>query len=150
MNRRSFLPVAIGVALALLLADRAGAAESPNVTEQHLLKLERAWSDAEINHDAAALQRILDDQFIGTYDGGAPIRKEEFNHNMTSETLQSLEPSDATIIVEGDVAVIADKFAVRGTAGGKPFEVTVRATATYVKRHGRWAVLAEQVTTLAQ
>jgi len=149
MNRSSFLPVAACAALALLLVNQAGTAQSSNSTEQQLLKLERAWSDAEINHDAAALEHVLDDGFVGTYDGGAPIRKREFIHNITGETLQSLEPSDATIIVEGDVAVIADKFAVRGTAGGKSFEVNVRVTATYIKRHGHWVVLAEQTQTLS-
>lgn len=147
MNWKSFLPVATGAALALLFADQAVAASA---TEQELVKLERAWSDAEINHDTAALQHILDDNFIGTYDGGAPVRKQDFIHNVTSELLQTMEPSDATIIVEGDVAVIADKFVVHGTAGDKSFAFTVRCTATYVKRHGHWAVLAEQVQTLRQ
>ena len=41
--------------------------------EQQLRKLELEWTTAEINRDAGALERILDDRFVSTSGAGKPV-----------------------------------------------------------------------------
>lgn len=66
----------------LALPGHAQAADTANA-EQQVSKLLRDWVTAENEHDAAALDRILDDQFISTYAAGKPTRKARFIESLT-------------------------------------------------------------------
>jgi hypothetical protein len=112
---------------------------------QQLLDLERAWSDAEIKHDVAAMNRILDDQFICTFGSAMPLDKQQFINAIVGENMLSQQPSEAAVVIDHDVGVIVDTFTVRGTEGGQPYTRVYRITATYVRREGHWYALAEQV-----
>lgn len=119
---------------------------SMSSAQKAVLKVEREWSDAEIHHDVAALRRILDDKFIATFGTEVSLNKEQFIQAIDAETMTSQQPSEATVIVDGDVAVIVDTFTTRGTENAQPYSRIYRITSTYIKRHGRWAALAEQIS----
>ena len=59
------------------LACAAARTSAPPVAtaEREILDLERAWGDAEVRRDAAALDAILDDRFVFTYGAEAPVEK---------------------------------------------------------------------------
>ena len=58
-----------------------------------------------------------------------------------------MEVSDVTVRVDGNSAVVIGKGYGRGKMGdGKPFDVTLRFTDTYIKRDGRWQAWASQAT----
>jgi ketosteroid isomerase-like protein len=135
--------LALCISIAGLWTGQALAKDDSSNDVQQLLALERAWNDAEINHDSAALRRLLDDHFVSAFGTGKPVAKDEFIKEMASTTMTSLDPSDATVIVDRDVAVIIDTFTIRGTEKGQPYTAVVRGMETYVKRHGSWVVLAE-------
>ena len=114
--------------------------------EKALLKLEREWIDAEIRHDAVALNAILDDRFVATFGGGKPLNKDSFIKQMTAgdadlTVAQAL--SDETIIVVGDTAVIVETDTVHRTKDGQPSSMAYRFTVTYIRRGDHWVALAE-------
>jgi ketosteroid isomerase-like protein len=47
-------------------------------------------------------------------------------------------------LVVGDAAVISALLTVAGTDGGKAYKVQVRDLATFLKRDGRWQLVADQ------
>ena len=117
--------------------------------ERKVLALNQEWADAEVRHDEAALQRILDDRFIVTDDEGKTKDKaafiEETRHfSMISQTL-----ADDTVRIHGHTAIVVGTSTIRFRAKGQEQALVIRYTAVYIKRHGQWRAIAEQFGRLA-
>lgn len=111
----------------------------------------RDWVAAENAHDAAALERILDDQFISTYGAGKPTRKAAFIKSLTkgeADPRQSQSLTDETVVVNGDTAILVGTDTFHRTDHAEPDGLALRYTITCVRRHGRWVALAEHIVKL--
>ena len=115
--------------------------------ERQIRALEQEWTAAEIARDATALRRILDDRFVATFGAGKPIGKEAFIKQIGDGTdkILSQDLTDQKIRIARDTAVVTESDTIRGTDNGEPYTQTYRLTATYIKRNGRWAALAEHI-----
>ena len=149
---KSLLPVLIAAStlspLPAFAADPTAAAAPALAAEQQVLALDRAWADAEVRRDAAALRQILDDRFIATFGAGKPLDKEAFISAIVDEEVDptaSQELSDRTVLVDRDTAVVVETDTVRGTADGQAYTAVYRLTTTYVRHGDRWVALAEHL-----
>ena len=112
--------------------------------EQRVLTLEQQWAYAEVKHDAVALERILDDEFVVSYSSGKPMDKAAFiAHAMTSSMASQTVSHDVTRI-HGNTAIIVGTTIIRPLNSSEPAQ-SYRYTTVYVKRHGRWFGIAEQL-----
>jgi hypothetical protein len=120
------LIAACALASSLSLAGEPKASGTPVAeAEQQVLDVDRAWADAEVKHDTAALRRVLDDRFVATFGAGKPYDKEGFIKAVVDEepdTTASQELTDRMVRVDRDTAVIVETDTVRGTADGKPVQ----------------------------
>jgi ketosteroid isomerase-like protein len=143
------LLLGISVASAVLCVSVANGVESGSAdAQQQILRVDRAWADAEIRRDANALRRILDDGFIAVYGSGRTADKETFIKNVIgdgSDRILSQVLSDITVRVNGDTAVVVETDTARGTDSGQPYVSALRLTTTYVKRNDDWLALAEHL-----
>lgn len=115
--------------------------------EQALKAAERQWMDAFKNHDRETLNRILDDQFIFTDEEGQVFNKTEYiDAYAQAIKIESYAMDDMTVRVFGDTGVVAGRWTGKLTIDGKDVSETVRFTDTFVKRLGRWRVVASQDT----
>ena len=124
------------------------AATAASDAEQQLRKLELDWTAAEINRDASALGRILDERFVGTFGSGKPFGKAEFIRNVVgpgADRIISQDLSDQTFVVAGDTAVVAEIDTVHALRAGAPYIEVLRITTTYGKHDGHWVALAEHL-----
>lgn len=104
---RSFAHVVIGLALAHLTAQgQPSIPPSSGDDEKQLLALERQWVDAEVKHDAAFLDRILDDRFIVIDSQGRTQDKAAFVATVLKSAMASQTLSDETVRIFGDTAII--------------------------------------------
>ena len=142
----------LGAAMAVsLIACAAQAQPSRSQAEQQVSQLLRDWVTAENEHDAAALERILDDQFISTYGAGKPTRKAAFIASLTkgkADPKQSQTIEDETIVVEGDTAILVGTDTFHRTDHAEPDGLALRYTITCVRKNGRWVALAEHIVKL--
>jgi quercetin dioxygenase-like cupin family protein/ketosteroid isomerase-like protein len=127
------------------LACAAARASAPSVAtaEREILDLERAWGDAEVRRDAAALDAILDDRFVFTYGAEAPVDKA----TILKRILANDDPTPSTtteqhVIVHGDVAITTGVDTVDRVVDGKPAKKSFRHTTTFAYTDGRWRALA--------
>ena len=132
-----------------LICPAAAHAQSADVRQQ-VIDATRQWIDAENKHDAAVLDRILDDQFISTYAANGPRTKADFIKGITKgpvDPTQSQDLTDVSVAVDGDTAVIVgtDTF---HSATAKPV-APLRFTITYVRKQGHWVALGEHIVTIA-
>jgi uncharacterized protein (TIGR02246 family) len=133
----------------------ASAAPQPTATsgssaseEEAVLSFEREWTEAMIGKDAAALDRILADDFTEIDPMGMTHTKEAALANAKSGDLvfESFTPRDMKARVYGDTAVVTGLSTVKGTHKGQDISGDYRFTDTLVKRNGRWQAVASQAT----
>ncbi len=141
----------VALLAALLLAGlSACAGPGAREIESELRARERAWLDAYQADDAAAMSELVADDFTIVYGDGRLVDK--------AETLGWLDPSrerlegsgqwteDTTVRLYGDVAVLSGIYVSRRSA--RTPEERARYTDTWVRRDGRWQVVASQLTPL--
>jgi ketosteroid isomerase-like protein len=119
-------------------------------TEQELLKLQRQWLDAYQKHDAAALERIEVDDFTLTESDGKVTTKAEdvasIKNAKPPQPDDSFDVEDVKVRLYGDTAVLIGRVILKYRNKGQMVAERYRYTDTYLKRHGRWRVVASQLT----
>lgn len=151
--QRSNLSAAVAVVFAISVSPvRAQTSQAPTGDAgQQASQLLRDWVTAENAHDAAALERILDDQFISTYGAGKPTRKAAFIASLTkgkADPRQTQSIEDETIVVGGDTAILVGTDTFHRTDHAEPDGLALRYTITCVRKNGHWVALAEHIVKL--
>lgn len=142
--------VTLAVALSTALAACAVHASRTGGAEAELLALEHQWVDAELRRDGRAVAALLDDQFVIMFDGRPPVDKQHFVQSVAGFTSTSQVLSEQVVHANGDTAVVTGLDTAEGTrADGQHWASTARYTTTYVRRHGRWLALAEDMSRVA-
>jgi CubicO group peptidase (beta-lactamase class C family) len=136
-------------------APQASSAPQLSQSEREVRKLEREWLDAYEQHDAAAMDRILADDFKLTQSGGAVQTKADILAALkVARDFERPEPKfsteDVQSRVEGDTVILTGRFIQRMERDGQTRTMEARYTDTYVKRQGRWQVVTSQLTRIPQ
>jgi uncharacterized protein (TIGR02246 family) len=128
----------------------------PGPSEREVRKLEREWLDAYERHDAEAMNRIVADDFTITFPNGdmqnkariiaslkAPVKGTQTTYKFHTEDVESRAYGN-TVILIGRVITQSQQ------EGGKTLREESRYTDTYVKRQGRWQVVASHLSNVAK
>lgn len=131
--------------LLLTAAARPGAAGSADAAS-------RAFDDAQLHGDVAALERLLAPDFLYVRGSGRVADRRAFIAAFTDRA-RHLDPfviTDRRVIPLGrDAIVVAADGVISGAAAGQPFREHFRYADTFVRRGGRWLVVYVQVTPVA-
>lgn len=115
-----------------------------------LLYAQREWNEASKSRDAAWFERNFADEatFVSYGTGALHTKAEWISSFKNSKTaLDSLEPSDVSVRVEGNTAIVSGILHLKGRdENGQPLDHRFRFMDAYVKRDGRWQVVAAQGT----
>jgi ketosteroid isomerase-like protein len=117
------------------------APESPVGSSAAVVTSERAWSEAFLRHDPAAISRLLADDFVGIDGRGVVSDKtaelEEAKPQSPGTThpiLLGEQLSDIRVRLYGDIAVLT----AINTARFSDSTIRYRRTTVWVWRAGRW------------
>ena len=115
---------------------------------QVLRHIEREWEDANKNKDKAWFERNLADEYTAINARGKMFNKTEDIADTLSntDTITSGELSDMKVRVHGDTAVVTGRLHRVGKDKNGNFDRNYMFTDTFVKRDGRWQVIATQST----
>jgi ketosteroid isomerase-like protein len=147
--------VIIGITgLAALTVSLAFAArEQPAATDQDrqaIIALEKAWDEAAPARDIAAYERILADDFIGQWADGTSSNKAETIESLrTSDRYDAVTPGQMNVRFFNGVAVLNGHFSERAVSAGQDLTGKYAFTDVWVKRNGRWQIVAFQSTRYA-
>jgi len=149
MGKR-FLTASVLSALVLLAAGHAAAwQDGPGKAEQEVRKLEREWLDAYEKNDAEAMERIVAEGFTITFPNGAMQAKPDLMR-MIRAPRKGPAPKFRTEGVEsrayGDTVILTGRVIGEYQQDGKTVRDESRYTDTYVKRDGRWQVVASHLS----
>jgi len=136
--------------LAILLATQAPEpiAQTPSVqdSEAHvLLRLEDDWALGLTRRDAALFQRLLADGFVYTEDHRT-VGRADVLHDIVAgpDTVETAHNEDMKVHRFGTTAVVTGWLIVGGRGAQGKFSRRYRFTDTWVRRGGRWQIVAAQ------
>jgi len=112
--------------------------------EQAIRQLDNERIQAQIGADAAALERIYADDFIGVGPSGTVRTKAQVISDFTSGDLkfQSITTDEVQVRVYENTAVETGLSTMVGQDKGKAVPRDTRFTRVWVKQQGRWRLVA--------
>jgi len=119
--------------------------------ETKIIALENLWNQMQINHDADAMGKMLDSDFVLTDYDGTVYSKGQFLATIRDKSIQvTTEVSeDMKLHRHGDTVVIGATHE-KGTENGKAFSHHGRFTDTWIKKDGQWLCIASQLSLLSK
>ncbi len=125
-----------------------------NSAEQELISLDKEWGEAGLRGDTAVLERILADDFIGNSPTGVATKAQniaEAKTNATNITNATYVADEYTVrFLDPNTAVMTHHAMEKGLNKGKEYNDQHRSIHVWVKRDGRWQVVASQATPIPQ
>jgi hypothetical protein len=124
----------------------------PISVEQILLELERDWSQADIHKDAAALDRILAEDWIGIDFEGTVLTKSQALEGLASDSgsLETTVLRDMKVRIYGNTAIITGSDTEKSEYHGKDSSGKYLWTDVFVLRNGLWQAVSSQSTKLTE
>ena len=137
----------LAVALLCLFSASMALAKGSSV-EDEIKKQEEAWAQATIKDGGAAVEQYEADDIVTTDPGGRVTDKAQDKKDYVSGDfkIESEQMSDITVHSYGNAAVATGTNMVKGTYKGQDISGKYRYTDTWVKRNGKWQVVASQYT----
>jgi len=139
----------LGIIL-LLLQSWDLAAQLPTA-EQQIQEASKVYEQALTQKNEPLLKSILADNFILTTASGKVLTKKDMMLNLTREGTKydKFESSEVRISILNEAAIETGKVHTVGIRGGKKIAETTRYTDFWVKIQGKWLLLAEHSSFIA-
>jgi uncharacterized protein (TIGR02246 family) len=137
------------VIVALAIAIPVHAQRVTSGIDKEIRALEDQWNDARAHADVAALDRLLADGWTVVHGDGTMNTKAEYLADLKSGARTfdgGVVVRDFTVRVYGDTAIAAGTSESKVTINGKPQGGSLRFTRIYVRRDGRWIMVATHAT----
>jgi uncharacterized protein (TIGR02246 family) len=122
--------------------------------EEDVRALERQWLDAYEKHDSQAMTKIVADDFIITFPNGTMQSKPQLMQMIASPNPTSPKmhfyTEDVKSRAYGDTVILMGRVVTEYEREGKKVKEQSRYTDTYVKRNGRWQVVASHLSSVEE
>ena len=142
---KSLVTAVLALALtSIVMAQEQSAGTQASSIEQAIKQLDGERIQAQVGADAAALDRIYADDFIGVGPSGTVRTKKQVISDFTSGTLkfQSITTDEVQVRVYENTAVETGLSTMNGKDKGTAVPRNTRFTRVWVKQQGRWRLVA--------
>jgi ketosteroid isomerase-like protein len=129
-------------------------AKDPQHNRKHddrrqVLELEDIWREAQLNGDAAAMDKLLSEDYVGITMSGQVVTKMQQLQRIRSRQFQltKIELSDVKVKLISNTAIVTSQAEVEGTNEGAPLHGTYRYTRVYTRLpSGAWKITNFEAT----
>jgi ketosteroid isomerase-like protein len=134
----------ISLLLVLINSGAAAARDETSADIKELTRLEQVWNDAHLRGDAKALDQLWAEDLFVTVPDMPVMNKEESLAIWKAGKMKFdiYKTSDLRIKIYGNAAVVTGQLVRIRDANSTKFEDDWRFTKVYVRRDGRWQVVA--------
>ena len=134
----------------LVLASAAVVQAQPDgaVTEKAIVALEEQWLKSQQTNNADLVAPLLADKFVNTRDDGRVTNRAQYLADSKASKFAAAANENVQVTVFGHTAIATGLWVGKGTdEKGKPFDVRVRWTDTWVRMpDAKWQCVATQST----
>ncbi|HLW89515.1 MAG TPA: nuclear transport factor 2 family protein [Terriglobales bacterium] len=111
---------------------------------ERVLALEKKWTESYKQRDVGILSSLLAEDFIITIEDGSTYGKTGYiSHSADSSVhVDVAELSELKVRLHGDTAVVTGAYHETGESKGKHYEYRDRLTDVWMKKDGKWRVIA--------
>lgn len=115
---------------------------------QFLTDLSAVWATAELNGDAAFMEKILMDDFVSVGPRGFLLTKPQWIQRYQSGDLkyESLQWQEDSVRMYGDTAILIGQETQKGKYQGQDIQGQFRVTLIYVKPGSDWQLAGLQMS----
>jgi ketosteroid isomerase-like protein len=128
---------------------QGGAARKAGKDEAAVLAADRAWADAAARGDVSVLEKLFADEYvIVSADGSLKDKQREIDNLRAAPDVVThyFRTEDVEARVYDDAAVVRGRAVWKVNFKGREIDNNRRYTSTYVKRKGRWLLVAQQIS----
>ena len=135
----------IAALIAAITFSPAAANASPEA-ERELAQANKEYDAAIMRGDVAVLERIFAEEFILTNWQCEVLNKQQQIAAVArgEAKLEDARSEDVRVRIYGETAVMTGRFTAQSTRDGKTVKINELYTAVWVRRDGRWQLVAEQ------
>ena len=115
---------------------------------EQVLLAEREWLLAHLQLDVAALDRLMDPDYLQIDAGGDTVGKEQVLASLRTGKRHWTEAhsDEHHVRVYGNTAVVVGRWRAKGTNAGRSFDYQARYVSMWVRRDGGWRMVSDQST----
>lgn len=147
MSSRSTL-MAVALFAIVIFVSRAEDSEQGKA-ESYIKESESKWAEAGVKHDTATIERILADDFVGVApDGSFYDKAKEIADTRENGEMVSNHANEVKVRLFGDTAVAQGSESWEKRTG-EPRRGKYVWTDTWVRRNGRWQIVAAEDVSVA-
>ena len=109
-----------------------------------LIALENAWNQAQLHHDAKALNNLVSEEFVYTDYDGTVMNKAQFLADLKDPDYRAslVANEEARVISYPNAAIVIGTYHTKGTYKRQPFEHYGRFTDTWLFQNNKWQCVA--------
>jgi ketosteroid isomerase-like protein len=139
------LPLALALGLVLTPGANPGAPQSDDASK--IVAMENLWNQMQLNHDAVAMEKMIDEDFVLTDYDGTVLDKKQFLDSIKDMSIKLTQEMSEGMKLHphGNTVVITGATREKGTQNGKAFAHNGRFTDTWIKKEGRWICVASHL-----
>lgn len=139
--------LSLAVALSLVFVPGANSGEPQAEDASKIVAMENLWNQMQLNHDAGAMEKMIDDDFVLTDYDGALMDKKQFLDSIKDMSVKLTQEMSEGMKLHphGNTVVITGATREKGTQNGKPFAHNGRFTDTWMKKDGKWLCVASHL-----
>jgi ketosteroid isomerase-like protein len=125
---------------------------TPTGDETKIIALENLWNQVQINHDAEAMAKMLDRDFVFTDYDGTVMNKVQFLDSIRDKSyVITVEVSEGMQLhTHGSTVIVTGATHEKGTFNGKPYSHNGRFTDTWIKIDGQWLCVASHLSAITK
>lgn len=149
----AFSFIGILMAAAISIAGQQPITAKDKRSADEVMAVVAKWADAVRDRDLKTLGSIFDeDAIITTYDGKTRGKSAELDAMKPDPNVRfmSIVNEDVRLRVYGDVTVVTALTMMKTAAAGKEAAFALRYTTVFVKRGGKWRIVALQTARAPQ
>ncbi|HZQ17458.1 MAG TPA: nuclear transport factor 2 family protein [Terriglobales bacterium] len=138
----------LGFCSLLALSFSVALAQQTDPRESKLLVLEHMWNEAQVNHDVAALDALVDARFVNTEWDGEVSDKQHFLADIRDPLFKPslVTIQDVKMNFFGNTSVITGTYHTQGTYQSKAYDHVGRFTDTWVLNGEKWQCVASHTS----
>lgn len=137
VHRRTRMKIIFtSIVLILVASTFVSAQYKKGSVEDELIKLDRAWTFAELKGDKKAASAMVADDYLGTTQRGETENKTQYLASLAPNA-DMVKADDYNIRVFGNTAIMTHRATVEGVRN-----IQFRSTHVWMKRKGKWLIVA--------